>query len=214
MSSIVIAGDTSGSVTLQAPAVAGSSVLSLPAVTDTVAGIAATQTLTNKTLTAPVISSITNTGTLTLPTSTDTLVGRATTDTLTNKTLTSPTLTTPNINSAQFATVSGTAPIYPCRAWVNFNGTGTVAIRASGNVSSITDNGTGDYTVNFTTAMSDANYSAIMTISRPTISADATRIVNIAGNNLPTTTTLRLFTDYAGNTGGNDTPYICVSIFG
>jgi hypothetical protein len=45
-----------------------------------------------------------------------------------------------------------------CRAWVNFNGTGTVAIRASGNVSSITDNGTGDYTVNFTTAMSDANY--------------------------------------------------------
>jgi hypothetical protein len=41
---------------------------------------------------------------------------------------------------------------------VNFNGTGTVAIRASGNVSSITDNGTGDYTVNFTTAMPDANY--------------------------------------------------------
>jgi endoglucanase Acf2 len=47
---------------------------------------------------------------------------------------------------------------YKCRAWVNFNGTGTVAIRASGNVSSITDNGTGDYTVNFATAMSDANY--------------------------------------------------------
>lgn len=47
---------------------------------------------------------------------------------------------------------------YSCRAWVNFNGTGTVAIRASGNVSSITDNGTGDYTVNFTTAMTDANY--------------------------------------------------------
>ena len=50
---------------------------------------------------------------------------------------------------------------YSCRAWVNFNGTGTVAIRASGNVTSITDNGTGDYTVNFTTAMSDANYSAV-----------------------------------------------------
>ena len=54
---------------------------------------------------------------------------------------------------------SGTAPIYACRAWVNFNGTGTVAIRASGNVSSITDNGVGDYTVNFTTSMPDANYS-------------------------------------------------------
>jgi len=73
-------------------------------------------------------------------------------------TVASPTLTTPNITSAQFATVSGTAPIYPCRAWVNFNGTGTVAIRASGNVTSITDNGTGDYTVNFTTAMPDVNY--------------------------------------------------------
>ena len=48
-------------------------------------------------------------------------------------------------------------------AWVNFNGTGTVAIRSSYNVSSITDNGTGDYTVNFTTAMSDANYAVVST---------------------------------------------------
>jgi hypothetical protein len=53
--------------------------------------------------------------------------------------------------------LSGTE-VYTCKAWVNFNGTGTVAIRASGNVSSITDNGTGNYTVNFTTAMPDANY--------------------------------------------------------
>ena len=50
------------------------------------------------------------------------------------------------------------ATAYGCRAWVNFNGTGTVAIRASGNVTSITDNGSGQYTVNFTTAMSDVNY--------------------------------------------------------
>ena len=55
------------------------------------------------------------------------------------------------------------ATAYGCRAWVNFNGTGTVAIRASGNVTSITDNGTGDYTVNFTTAMPDANYSVNVT---------------------------------------------------
>ena len=55
----------------------------------------------------------------------------------------------------------GTAPVYAARAWVNFNGTGTVAIRASGNVTSITDNGTGNYTVNFTTAMPDANYSGV-----------------------------------------------------
>jgi len=54
----------------------------------------------------------------------------------------------------------GSAAIaYGCRAWVNFNGTGTVAIRASGNVSSITDNNTGNYSINFTTAMTDANYS-------------------------------------------------------
>jgi len=45
-----------------------------------------------------------------------------------------------------------------CKAWVNFNGTGSVQIRAAYNVSSITDNGTGDYTVNFTTAMPDVNY--------------------------------------------------------
>ena len=50
------------------------------------------------------------------------------------------------------------ATAYGCRAWVNFNGSGVVAIRGSGNVTSITDNGTGDYTVNFTTAMPDTNY--------------------------------------------------------
>jgi len=66
--------------------------------TSVTADLTTAQTLTNKTLTTPVISSITNTGTLTLPTSTDTLVGRATTDTLTNKTLTSPTINGALIN--------------------------------------------------------------------------------------------------------------------
>ena len=54
---------------------------------------------------------------------------------------------------------AGSAPIYSCRAWVNFNGTGTVAIRASGNVSSITDGGVGTYAINFATSMPDTNYS-------------------------------------------------------
>lgn len=54
--------------------------------------------------------------------------------------------------------VSGNAPMYACRAWVNFNGTGTPAIRGSGNVSSITDNGVGDYKINFTTSMPSSNY--------------------------------------------------------
>jgi hypothetical protein len=111
---------------------------------------------------------------------------------------TSPTLTTPTINSAQVATVSGTAPLYMVRAWVNFNGTGTVAIRASGNVSSITDNGVGDYTVNFTTAMPDANYSfngatqwvtgnegdVVLYNSNTTLTASAIRvIVGVPGTN-------------------------------
>lgn len=64
-------------------------------------------------------------------------------------------------NSAPALGNVGTAPVYAARAWVNFNGTGTVAIRASSNVTSITDNGTGDYTINFTTAMPDANYSCV-----------------------------------------------------
>lgn len=85
------------------------------------------------------------------------VVGTSDTQTLTNKTL-----TTPNIDSAQIPTVSGTAPLYMCRAWVNFNGTGTVAIKASGNVTSISDNGTGSYAVNLTTAMPDVNYACVM----------------------------------------------------
>lgn len=73
-----------------------------------------------------------------------------------------------NVSVAGTASVTGNlsfnsgygsaAVAYGCRAWVFFNGTGTVAINANGNVSSITDNGTGDYTINFTNAMPDANY--------------------------------------------------------
>ena len=57
-----------------------------------------------------------------------------------------------------FKNSSGTEIGQLCKAWVNFNGTGTVAIRTNFNVSSITDNATGDYTVNFTTAMANVNY--------------------------------------------------------
>ena len=75
-------------------------VITLPDSTGTVTLDNTIQTLTNKTLTVPTISTIKNTGTLTLPTSTDTLVGKATTDTLTNKTLTSPTINTPKIGTS------------------------------------------------------------------------------------------------------------------
>ena len=72
---------------------------------------------------------------------------------------------------------------YSCRAWVNFNGTGTPAIRASGNVTNITDNGVGDYTVNLTTAMTDANYAIAgsaeglgMTLSSNTVTQTTTAV--------------------------------------
>ena len=78
---------------------------------------------------------------------------------------TSTIVTTPADGSITPAKLSGgqtgSAPAYAARAWVNFDGTGTVSIRSSGNVSSITDNGTGDYTINFTTNMPDTNYSAV-----------------------------------------------------
>ena len=110
---IDISGSTSGTTTLQATAVAGTTTVTLPAATDTLVGKATTDTLTNKTLTAPVISTISNTGTLTLPTSTDTLVGRATTDTLTNKTLTTPVISSLSSASATALTLqsAGTTAI-------------------------------------------------------------------------------------------------------
>lgn len=72
-------------------------------------------------------------------------------------------MSTARFNTLQNAAGSKSVPVDTvvdgsAKAWVNFNGTGTVAIRAAFNVSSITDNGTGNYTVNFTTAMTDANY--------------------------------------------------------
>jgi len=63
------------------------------------------------------------------------------------------------------------------KAWVNFNGTGTVAIRASYNVSSITDNGTGDYTINFTNAMSDTNYAVVLTACDEESGGSSSRII-------------------------------------
>ena len=104
MSSLILTGDTSGTITLAAPAVAG-------------------------------------THTLTMPVATGTAVLEDASGVL-------------QMNSGY----GSNAAAYGCRAWVNFDGTGTVAIRDSGNVSSITDRGAGLYTVNFATAMPDINY--------------------------------------------------------
>lgn len=69
------------------------------------------------------------------------------------------------LKADQWLNTNGTEN-FKCRTWVNFNGTGTLAIRASGNVSSITDTGVGQYTVNFATSFADANYAAVMALHK------------------------------------------------
>jgi len=152
MASIKLQGDTSGELTISAPAVAGTNTITLPASTGTLA------------TTADIPAGYTDSDALTL------------------------------------FNASGSAPVYACRAWVNFNGTGTVAIRASGNVSSITDNGTGDYTVNFTTAMSDVNYTAQLTTYYSSGGAEG-EIVCQSYATAPTTSAFRIINGNPGTNG-------------
>jgi hypothetical protein len=102
------------------------------------------------------------------------------------------------------------AVAYGCRAWVNFNGTGTVAIRGSGNVTSITDNGTGSYTVNFTTAMPDVNYN-VVTGGLYSAGTYVRFVLRDAGT-APATSSVRLLCNQSGSTQA-DIDYVDVSIF-
>jgi hypothetical protein len=103
------------------------------------------------------------------------------------------------------------ATAYGCRAWVNFNGTGTVAIRASGNVTSITDNGTGDYTVNFTTAMPDVNYAATFGVKSATgVGTTQVEIPTSGGD--PTTSALRINTVFVAGSPANNRTAIDAAI--
>lgn len=120
-------------------------------------------------------------------------------------------------NDSQIKTAlnaSGTAPIYACRAWVNFNGTGTVAIRASGNVSSITDLGVGSYTVNCTIPMPDANYCVVFSGSNVWGVNNMCYSVatNGASEAIPTTTSISV-TSINQNGVSGDSKYSMVSIF-
>ena len=101
------------------------------------------------------------------------------------------------------------AVAYGCRAWVNFNGTGTVAIRASGNVSSITDNGTGDYTVNLTTALVDANYS-VTSMAGGTSSIGWSRLADTPA---PTTSGYRLYVANSNGSALADAAFVNVHFF-
>ncbi len=98
---------------------------------------------------------------------------------------------------------------YTARAWVNFNGTGTVAIRAAGNVSSITDIGVGQYTVNFATPLQDANYAVQVSCGRQTPSSDGQ--AGVSG--VPSTTSAQVYATNAGDSSYKDFDYMNVVIF-
>jgi hypothetical protein len=117
---------------------------------------------------------------------------------------------------AALSTATGSAPSYSSRAWVNFDGTGTPAIRGSGNVSSITDNAEADYTVNFTTAMPDTNYS-VAGMGRQgdegVVSTMRVICINAVGTlaNAMTTTSVRVSTQNA-NGSAAEIQVVCVNI--
>jgi len=152
--SIVLVGSTSGSVTLQEPAVAGTTTINLPATTGTVV----LQNASNNLL----------------------------------------------MNSGY----GSDAVAYGCRAWVNFNGTGTVAIRGSGNVTSITDNGTGLYTVNFTTSMPDTNFATNVTAKNP-YNSTAGEMIGLTG----TVTTSSVQVRNGTISTMYDVDLVCVAVF-
>ena len=104
--------------------------------------------------------------------------------------------------------------VYTCKAWVNFNGTGTVAIRGSGNVSSITDNGVGIYAINFTNALADANYSCVS--SATPLFGVAGTVVTVYDNNstyTASTTSAPILVRNQNTQAGQDVTGIAVAIF-
>jgi len=157
MASLVLTGDTSGQVTLAAPAVAGTNTITLPASTGTA-----------------IISD-----------------GSA---------------------NIQFNSGYGSvATAYGCRAWVNFNGTtaSPSTIRGSGNVTSVTKNGTGDYTVNLTNAMPDANYG--VSISGRQIAASNLYSSAVKSGTTPTASAVNIVSIAAtGNAGDSDFIYVAI----
>ena len=125
--------------------------------------------------------------------------------------------------ATKLSTTTGSAPAYACRAWVNFDGTrdttGAVStantnrlIRASGNVTSVLRNSVGDYTITFTTAMSDANYSVSLAAQT---SSEFDYRPAIKNSSTPTTSTIRVA--MAASYGGGiyqDPTIFCAQIFG
>ena len=151
-----------------------------------------------------------------LPTATESVIGAskiATTAIAQAGTNDTDIITAKKLRDALNAT--GNAPVYACRAWVNFNGEGVVSVIASGNVSSVTDNGVGDYTLNFATSMPNANYSIS---SSSTEYSDASPIpvsLRMSGTTplLKTTAAVRVSTRSSFNSTLRDINSISVQVF-
>jgi hypothetical protein len=106
------------------------------------------------------------------------------------------------------------AVAYGCRAWVNFNGGtntgGFCTIRGSGNVTSVADNGSGDYTINFTNAMPDANY-VVVSVSAD-LSVSSLGGIGLRGTTSPSTTAVRVGAT-AGDGSNFDQSHMHFAIF-
>jgi len=108
---------------------------------------------------------------------------------------------------------SGSAPIYACRAWINFDGiSGSIGTgRANGNVSGVTDNGTGDYTITFATAMPDANYSVSGTASQAGTGNNG-QIFSVLASTTPTNSSFQ-FRTQQDSVGVTDSEFVYIAIF-
>jgi len=112
--------------------------------------------------------------------------------------------------------------MYLCKAWVNFDGTGSVPINGSGNVSSITDNAVGEYTINFSTNFSDTNYATVCTVANTadnfsTELAGAPRGItggHLDGQVAPTVSNVTINTLYGASTSSNGAlfDFNCISV--
>jgi hypothetical protein len=105
---------------------------------------------------------------------------------------------------------SDSAPIFGVRAWVNFNGTsGSTAIRQSGNVSTVTRNAVGRYTITFATAMQDTNY-AIVAFARDANATDGNYFVSALSNSTKTTSSVQVEVNSPG--GSVDSPEVNIMV--
>lgn len=151
-------------------------------------------------------SNVSGTGTLTL----------SAPNTNSDRTLTLPdsagTIATAESTLAQFS-ASGSAPVFAARAWVNFNGGATVSVRASGNVSSVTRFASGNYSINFATAMSDANYAVTLTAGFTQLADDNFAFGGLSRRTLSTASAATVLLWNRVNNSAGEADFVTVSIF-